>query len=72
MHVRNPGEPLAVREEECDGCNTCLRVGCPAVIRVGDKARIDPTMCVGGNCDLCAQVCPKEAIVLASELGARV
>ena len=72
LHVRNPGEPLAVREEECDGCNTCLRVGCPAVIRVGDKARIDPTMCVGGNCDVCAQVCPKEAIVLASELGARV
>ncbi len=68
LHVRAPGEPLAVRQEECDGCNTCLRVGCPALVRIGNKVSIDPTMCVGGNCDVCAQACPRKAIVLTSQL----
>ncbi|MDP2936469.1 MAG: thiamine pyrophosphate-dependent enzyme [Dehalococcoidia bacterium] len=72
LHVRAPGEPFAVRQEDCDGCNTCLRVGCPALVRVGNKVTIDPTMCVGGNCDVCAQVCPREAIVLGSQIEARV
>ena len=71
LHVRAPGESLAVRQEDCDGCNTCLRVGCPALVRVGEKVSIDPTMCVGGNCDICAQVCPREAILLSSQIGAQ-
>ncbi len=71
LHVRAPGEPLAVRQEECDGCNTCLRMGCPALVRIGDKVSIDPTMCVGGNCDVCAQVCPRQAIVLESRVQVR-
>ncbi len=68
LHVRAPGEPLAVDQDLCDGCNTCLRVGCPALVRIGDKVSIDPNMCVGGNCDVCAQVCPQKGIVLASQL----
>ena len=54
--------------EACIACGTCARLGCPAVIRSDEvfaktgkrKAAIDPVLCVG--CDMCAQVCPREAI----------
>jgi indolepyruvate ferredoxin oxidoreductase alpha subunit len=46
----------------------CFRLGCPAIIRSEEtdaktgrvKAEIDPVLCVG--CDMCAQICPREAI----------
>jgi len=54
--------------DRCNGCTLCFRLGCPAIIRsqeVDDKtgrpkAEIDPVLCVG--CDMCAQICPREAI----------
>ena len=54
--------------DACVACGTCARLGCPAVIRTQEvfpktgkrKAAIDPVLCVG--CDMCAQVCPKQAI----------
>ncbi|MBI5029695.1 MAG: indolepyruvate ferredoxin oxidoreductase subunit alpha [Chloroflexi bacterium] len=53
--------------EKCNGCSMCFRVGCPAIFK-GEidtttkqpKALIDPLLCVG--CDICAQVCPHNAI----------
>ena len=48
---------------DCIGCKMCLRAGCPALSFDFDakKAVIDQSMCVG--CSVCAQVCPKKAIV---------
>ncbi len=57
-----------VDEEKCNGCSLCFRVGCPGISKgVLDaktnkpKAVIDPLLCVG--CDVCMQVCPRDAIV---------
>lgn len=57
-----------VDSDECIACGLCFRLGCPAIIRSPKvnartghpKARIDPVLCVG--CDMCAQICPTEAI----------
>jgi indolepyruvate ferredoxin oxidoreductase alpha subunit len=61
-------EPYVVDLEQCNGCTLCFRLGCPAIIRSAEtdaktnraKAEIDPVLCVG--CDMCAQICPREAI----------
>lgn len=65
---------LAVDEERCNGCGLCFRVGCPAIVESGRlddgtgraKARIDPLLCTG--CEICAQVCPREAILFRDEM----
>jgi indolepyruvate ferredoxin oxidoreductase, alpha subunit len=70
-----PRRPLAVSDEQCNGCARCLDVGCPAITvtrresqrrasgKVVDLAwvRIDRAMCTG--CDLCAKACARGAIV---------
>ena len=72
-----PRRPLAVREEQCNGCARCLDVGCPAITvarreqqkrasgTVVDLAwvRIERALCTG--CDLCAKTCARGAIVPA-------
>ena len=50
----------AVDTDKCIGCKMCLKVGCPALMIEGRKAKIDPNQCVG--CTVCAQVCPRNAI----------
>jgi indolepyruvate ferredoxin oxidoreductase alpha subunit len=54
-----------VDEKKCVGCKLCIRTGCPAISyeTVSKKARIDAVQCAG--CGVCAQVCPKKAIVAA-------
>ena len=52
--------PFAVDTDACIGCKSCLRIGCPAVVMEGKKARIDSSLCVG--CGLCADMCPKHCI----------
>jgi indolepyruvate ferredoxin oxidoreductase, alpha subunit len=53
-----------VDEDKCTTCKVCGKVGCPA-ISFGEKAQIDPTMCVG--CEVCLQVCPFKAIEKVGE-----
>jgi indolepyruvate ferredoxin oxidoreductase, alpha subunit len=69
VKVRDRGQPSVVDAEACNGCSTCLRLGCPAIARVEGKARIDPTLCVGSRCGLCRQVCPINAIKEQSANG---
>jgi len=72
--VRKTYQPLKVKLEKCDGCGVCVRTGCPALVRSKEvhaasgrsKVEIDPLLCTG--CDLCAQVCPSDAILFRAQM----
>jgi indolepyruvate ferredoxin oxidoreductase alpha subunit len=69
--------PLAVVAEKCNGCTMCFRIGCPAILKSDEldektqrpKALIDPLLCTG--CQVCAQVCPRKAILFRDQVEAR-
>ncbi|WP_054741307.1 indolepyruvate ferredoxin oxidoreductase subunit alpha [Cellulosilyticum ruminicola] len=46
--------------DKCVGCGACLKLGCPAIQKVGNKVTINTALCAG--CGVCATVCPKGAI----------
>jgi indolepyruvate ferredoxin oxidoreductase alpha subunit len=51
-----------VDEDKCINCKICISTtGCSALIPGEKYVRIDPAACNG--CSLCAQVCPKKAII---------
>ncbi|MFA6783690.1 MAG: indolepyruvate ferredoxin oxidoreductase subunit alpha [Sphaerochaeta sp.] len=52
-----------VDAEKCIGCKACVKTGCPSILfdSTTKKASIDTTQCTG--CTVCAQVCPKNAII---------
>ncbi len=52
--------PLTVDKENCRGCKSCMRLGCPAITVKNGKAVIDETLCVG--CGLCQQMCKFDAL----------
>jgi len=60
-------KPYWVNEDECIGCKTCIRLGCPAISFKADKKKsyITPVLCTG--CSVCSQVCPKGAIHAAED-----
>jgi indolepyruvate ferredoxin oxidoreductase alpha subunit len=63
---RKAGEkiiPYYVDPDKCNPkCDACIKLlGCPAIIRQGDKTVIDAALCTG--CGICAQVCPYKAII---------
>lgn len=51
-----------VDADKCIGCKLCLKAGCPAMSydKENKKVTINRVQCVG--CDVCTQVCPKDAI----------
>lgn len=52
-----------VDTDKCIGCKLCLKTGCPAMSydKTAKKVTINQAQCVG--CDVCTQVCPKDAII---------
>jgi indolepyruvate ferredoxin oxidoreductase alpha subunit len=73
--VRRTYMPLRVDVDKCVACYTCIRTGCPALRKNSKaiyektgrlKADIDPLLCTG--CELCAQVCPKDAILFREQI----
>jgi indolepyruvate ferredoxin oxidoreductase alpha subunit len=52
----------AVDTEKCDDCEVCLRIGCPAIQKLGERVNIEATLCAGDACTICEQLCPKKAI----------
>ena len=68
--------PLRVDADKCIACGTCRKVGCPALQRSEEvyaktgkpKTAIDPLLCTG--CEICAQVCPVNAILFRAQLQA--
>ncbi len=62
VSVKGKGLPRTlVIKDLCNGCKTCIQLGCPAITFEENKAGIDPLLCV--NCGMCVQVCPTGAIV---------
>lgn len=52
--------------EACINCKKCIReIGCPAIVKAGDRVAVDAALCYG--CGLCEQICPKTAIVRREE-----
>ena len=56
-------ERYKVEPDSCIGCRACLRCGCPAMSCDAESGKvvINASQCLG--CGVCAQVCPKNAIV---------
>ncbi len=69
--------PLSVTDH-CNGCTICFRIGCPAILKSEELdarthrplALIDPVLCTG--CEICAQVCPRDAILFKSQVPSHV
>ena len=52
--------PLVVDQDKCKSCKMCMKIGCPAIAMKDNKAKIDPTLCVG--CGVCSQMCKFDAL----------
>ncbi|MCC7413986.1 MAG: indolepyruvate ferredoxin oxidoreductase subunit alpha [Gammaproteobacteria bacterium] len=65
--VKIKGPALAVQEANCNACQACMNLGCPALtwsdarFEGRHKVHIDASACIG--CTLCAQVCAMDCIV---------
>ncbi len=75
---RKEWRPLQVVADRCNGCTMCFRIGCPAIFKSDEldaktqrpKALIDASLCTG--CEVCAQVCPRKAILFRDQIDAAV
>jgi indolepyruvate ferredoxin oxidoreductase alpha subunit len=62
MRVKQKSAPLVIDESLCGKCGVCIKIGCNAIRKDGDKIYIDSLMCMGDNCTICMQLCPDKAI----------
>ncbi len=67
VRLREHPGPRSVDMDKCDGCEVCLRIGCPAIQKIDQQIFIDATLCAGDACTICEQLCPKKAIGSLSE-----
>ncbi len=64
--VKIKGPALAIVNAQCNACQSCMNLGCPALTWGEDtfegrhKVKIDQSLCIG--CTLCAQVCTVDCI----------
>ena len=64
--MRIKGPALQVVEPQCNACQSCMNLGCPALtwseatFEGRHKVKIDASLCIG--CTLCAQVCTADCI----------
>ena len=64
--VKIKGPALQVVNEQCNACQSCMNLGCPALtwgegtFEGRHKVKIDASLCIG--CTLCAQVCTVDCI----------
>jgi indolepyruvate ferredoxin oxidoreductase alpha subunit len=64
--VKIKGPPLQIVNDQCNACQSCMNLGCPAMTWGEDtfegrhKVKIDQSLCIG--CTLCAQVCTVDCI----------
>lgn len=54
-----PKPAIEVIKDNCKGCKSCMKLGCPAISLRNKKAVIDETLCVG--CGVCEQLCRFDA-----------
>ena len=70
--VKIKGPALSVVNEQCNACQSCMNLGCPALtwdentFEGRHKVKIDQSLCIG--CTLCAQVCTVDCIKPASTI----
>ncbi len=70
MKIKGPA--LAIVNAQCNACQSCMNLGCPALTWGEDtfegrhKVKIDQSLCIG--CTLCAQVCTVDCIKPASAM----
>lgn len=57
--------PFKIIETKCVNCDRCLKLGCPAIFKEGEKVKIDAFWCNG--CSICYQICKLEAVERAGE-----
>ena len=55
------GKAYSVDVEKCKNCRSCLKIGCPAIIREENGVQINSLLCCG--CGLCTQMCSFGAII---------
>jgi indolepyruvate ferredoxin oxidoreductase alpha subunit len=54
------GAAYAIDREKCKNCGSCLKIGCPAIVKTADGMKIDSSLCCG--CGLCTKMCAFGAI----------
>ena len=52
----NYGAPVVIDQEKCRKCGSCMKLGCPAIIKKDGNYMIDSSLCAG--CRQCEQMCP--------------
>jgi indolepyruvate ferredoxin oxidoreductase, alpha subunit len=54
------GAPYSINSEKCKNCGSCLKIGCPAIVKKDAGMTIDTALCCG--CALCTKLCAFGAI----------